>query len=134
MVGLQAFGSRESSAAARSPARHARQAREDFGGLGANLLDHIPGTLDPVDEAGALATRQYAMCLVTLDAPPIRGGLADLFELERIRLDLRLATLPCTRELVADHPVRLARVRARDHRAVFVDLGDASLVVVVSAC
>src|SRR6185503_14646533 len=46
--------------------------------------------------------------------------------------DLGLAALPGFRKCIADHAVRLTGMGPRNSRAVFVDLGDATLVVVMS--
>ena len=74
-------------------------------GLSRNTLDNVPGSLDRFGQRGTLARWQDAMHKVAFDASSMRRRFPYFFELERVGLNLSLASFPGSGELIADHPI-----------------------------
>src|SRR3990172_3314333 len=109
-----------------------RQPGQDGLGLSHDLLDHLSGGLDRADQARRLPAGR-APVLYVPQLPGTNGGLAahDV-DLGGERLDLVLAPLPGLRERVPDEPARFAGRGPGHHGALFVNLDDPVLVVLVA--
>src|SRR3990172_9444777 len=109
-----------------------RQPGQDGLALSHDLLDHLTGGLDHVDQPRRLPAGRAPMLHVP-QLPGADGRLAPHgIDLGGERLDLVLAPLPGLRERVPDEPARFAGRRPGHHGPLFINLDDPVLVILMA--